>query len=81
MPRAPLMSPLASAARSAPRVMPSIRRADGVSPPSSKTPTATQSALNVSGNAIFVLNSIRFGVPLAATKGETGVEPIESRAV
>ena len=67
VPRAPVMSPLASAERNAPRVMASIRRADAVNAPPSKTPTATQSALNVSGNAIFVLNSIGFGVLPAAT--------------
>src|SRR5580692_10806575 len=56
------MSPLAMAARTAPRVMLSMRRADAVSAPSAKTPTATQSALNASGNAIFVLNSIGLAV-------------------
>ena len=41
-----------------------MRRAEAASPPSVKTPTATQSALNASGNAIFVLNSMGFAVPL-----------------
>jgi hypothetical protein len=40
----------------------SMRRADAVNTPSAKTPTATQSALNASGKAIFVLNSIGLAV-------------------